>query len=79
MSPTDLPPHTAAALDKRHARADAALTDLIDRLELQGIADLDASDRTTGATVILGRLPHTTVITIAAAAVTRLLAKEPRR
>lgn len=75
MSDT-IPPHVVAALDQRHAQADAALADLIDRLALQGITSLDAPERAVGATVLLGRLPHTTVITIAAAAVARLTADQ---
>jgi hypothetical protein len=74
---TNIPPHVVAALDQRHAQADAALADLIDRLASQGITVLDAPERTIGATVLLGRLPHTTVITIAAAAVARLTADTP--
>ena len=73
MSPSEIPPHAVAALDQSHAKADAKLDDLMNRLVLQGIADLDAPERTIGATVLLSRLPHTTVITIAAAAVARLL------
>lgn len=69
----EIPPHVSAALDQRHAAADAALTDLMDRIVMQGIADLDAPEQAVGATVLLGRLPHTTVITIASAAVVRLL------
>jgi hypothetical protein len=73
MSSNNIPPHVIAALDQRHAQADAALTDLMNRLTAQGIAGLDAPEQAVGATVLLGRLPHTTVITIAAAAITRLL------
>jgi len=69
-----IPPHVVAALDQRHAQADASLADLIDRLAAQGITVLDAPERAIGATILLGRLPHTTVITIAAAAVARLTA-----
>lgn len=79
MNPYDIPPHVSAALDQRHAAADAALTDLMDRIVTQGLADLDAPEQAVGATVLLGRLPHTTVITIASAAVVRLLRSRPRQ